>query len=76
MSLLKDITKLFDRSSKKRYLSDQSKKRNSGDELKKIGEEKCSIKSLSEISDDIFAESLKIPVCVELSFNCLRNIEK
>ena len=39
MSLSKDITS-FDRSSKKRDLSDQWKEGNSGDELKKIREEK------------------------------------
>ena len=40
MSLSKDITKFFDRSSKKRDLSDQSKEGNSGDEPKNIREEK------------------------------------
>ena len=73
MSLSKYITNFFDRSSKKRDLSDQSKKGNSGDELKKIREEESSIKSLSEMSDDVFAESLKSPACVEILFNCLRN---
>ena len=76
MSLSKDITIFFDRSSKKRDLSDQSKERNSGDEPKKIREEKSSIESLSEMSDDVFAESLKSPACVEILFNCLRNKEK
>ena len=72
MSLLKDITKFFNRSSKKRDLSDQSKEGNSGDEPKKIREQKSSIESLREISDDVFAESLKYPACVEILFNCLR----
>ena len=75
MFLLKDIT-FFDRSSKKRDLSDQSKEGNSRDEPKKIREEKSSIESLSEMSDDVFAESLKSPVCVEILFNYLRNVEK
>ena len=35
MCLSKDITKLFDRSSKERDLSNQSKEGNSGDEPKK-----------------------------------------
>ena len=68
MSLSKDITKFFDRSSKKRDLSDQSKEGNSGDEPKKIREEKSIIESLSEISDDVLAESLKSPACVEILF--------
>ena len=44
--------------------------------LKKIREEKSSIESLREMSDDVFAESLKPPACVEILFNCLRNVEK
>ena len=76
MCLSKDITKLFDRSSKERDLSDQSKEGNSGDEPKKIKEEKGSIESLSEMSEDVFVENLKTPACVEILFNCLRNAEK
>ena len=53
MSLSKDSKHFFDRTSKKRDLSDQSKGGNSGDELKKIREERSSIKSLSEMSDDV-----------------------
>ena len=59
LSLSKDITKFFDKLSKKRDLSDHSKEGNSGDEPKKIREEKSSIESLSEMSDDVFAESLR-----------------
>ena len=73
---LQGITKFFDRSSKKRDISDQSKEGNTGDEPKKIREEKSSIESLSGISDDVFAESLKSPACVEILFNYLRNVEK
>ena len=76
MSLSIDITKSFDRWSKKRDLSDPSKEGNSGGEPKKIREEKSSIESLSEISDNVFGESLKSPVCAEILFNCLRNVEK
>ena len=46
------------------------------DEPKKIKEEKSSIESLSEMSDDVFAENLKSPACVEILFNYLRNAEK
>ena len=46
------------------------------DEPKKIKEEKSSIESLSEMSDDVFAENLKSPACVEILFNCFRNVEK
>ena len=75
MALSKDITRFFDKSSKKRDLSDQSKEGNSADEPKIITEEKSSIKSLSEMSDNS-AESLKSLACLEILFNCLRNLEK
>ena len=28
------------------------------------------------MSDDVFTESLKSTACVEILFNCLRNVEK
>ena len=58
---------------KKRDLSDQSKE---GDEPKKIREETSRIESLSEMSDKVCTECLKSPSCVEILFNCLRNVEK
>ena len=76
MSLLKDIRKCFGRSSKKRDLSDQSKEGDSEDEPKKIREETSRIESLSEMSDKVCTECLKSPSCVEILFNCLRNLQK
>ena len=76
MSLLKDITKCFDRSSKKRDLSDQSKEGNSEDEPKKIREETSRTESLSEMSDEVCAQYLKSPLCKEILFICLINLEK
>ena len=76
MSLLKDIRKCFGRSSKKRDLIDQSKEGDSEDEPKKIREETSRIESLSEMSDKVCTECLKSPSCVEILFNCLRNVEK
>ena len=76
MSLSRDITKFFDKSSKKRDQSDQSKEGNSGDEPKNIREEKSSIDKLSEKSNDVFAKSVISPACVEILFNCLRNVKK
>ena len=52
-------TNFFDRSSKRRDLGDQSREGNNGDEPEKIREEKSSIESLSEMPDDVIAESLK-----------------
>ena len=31
--------------------------------------------SLTDMADDVFAESLKSPECIEILFNCLRNVE-
>ena len=73
---MKDIRKCFDRSSKKRDLSDSSNEGNSEDEPKKIREEKSRIDSLSEMSDEVCAQYLKSPLCVEILFNCLINVEK
>ena len=28
------------------------------------------------MADDVFAESLKLPECIEILFNCLRNVER
>ena len=52
------------------------KEGNSRDEPKKIREVKSSIESLSEMLSDVFAESLKSTSCVEILFNCLKNVEK
>ena len=30
----------------------------------------------SDVADDVLAESLKSPDCIEILFNCLRNVER
>ena len=72
MSLTKDISKFFEKASKKRDLSDQSK---TCEDPKKMREE-SSTGSLTDMADDVFAESLKSPECIEILFNCLRNVER
>ena len=67
MSLSKDITKFFDRSSKKRDLSDQSKEGNSGDEREKIRKEKSSIGSLGDVNR-CFCREFKISCMCRNSF--------
>ena len=42
---------------------------------KRSGKKKVALK-IWEMSIDVFAESLKSPACVEILFNCLRNVEK
>ena len=49
---------------------------NSKDGPKKIREETSSIEYFIEMLDDICAESLKSPSCVEILFNCLRNLKQ
>ena len=71
MSLAKDISKFFKKASKKRDFSDQSK---TCEDLKKTSKE-SSTRSLTGMADDAFAESLKSPECIEILFNCLRNVE-
>ena len=38
--------------------------------------EKSSTGSLTDMADNVFAESLKSPECIEIPFNCLRNVER
>ena len=71
--MTKDISKFFEKASKKRDLSDQSK---TCKDPKKMREDKSSTGSLTDIADDGFAESLKSPECIEILFNCLRNVER
>ena len=72
MSLTKDISKFFEKTSKKRDLSYQSK---TCEDPKKMREE-SSTGRLTDMADDVFAESLKSPECIEILFNCLRNAER
>ena len=57
-SLTKDISKFFEKASKKRDLCDQSK---TCEDPKKMRDDKSSIGSLTDIADDVFAECLKSP---------------
>ena len=63
MSFAKYISKLFEKASKKRDLSDQSK---TWEIPKKMREDKSSAESLTDMADDVFAESLKSPECIEI----------
>ena len=72
ISLTKDISTFFEKASKRRDLSDQSK---TCKDLKKMREE-SSTGSLTDMTDDVFAESLKLLECIEILCNCLRNLER
>ena len=72
---MSDITKFFQRGTKKRDLSDKSE---TGEDPKKVreGSLDCSqISQTSDIPDDIFTESLNFPDYVAILFNCLKNLE-
>ena len=73
MSLTKHISEFFEKASRTRDLSDQSK---TCEDPKKMREDKSSTGSLTDMADDVFAESLKSPECIEILFNCLRNVER
>ena len=65
-----DIYKFFDKSSKKRDLSDKS---SNGEDPKKQREG-----SLEEQKspDEVFKDSFDSPGCVKILFNCMQNIER
>ena len=72
---MSDITKFFQRGTKKRDLSDKSE---TGEDPKKVreGSLDCSqISQTSDIPDDIFNDILNSPDCVAILFNCLKNVE-
>ena len=69
---MSDITKFFQRETKKRNKSE------TGEDPKKVREASldCSqISQTSDILDDISTESLNSPDCVAISFNCLKNLK-
>ena len=70
---LTDITKYFDRNSKKRDLSGSSNKEEGA---KKLKEGSLNTRRASDIPDEIFTESLKSPDCVNTLFSCIKNVEK
>ena len=72
MSLTKDISKFFEKASKKRDLSQSKTLR----KPKKMREDISSTGSLTDMADDALAKSLKSPECIEIIFNCLRNVER
>ena len=71
---MSDITKVFQRGTKKCDFSDKSE---TGEDPKKVSEGNldCSqISQTSDIPDGIFTESLNSPGCDAILFNCLKNL--
>ena len=70
---LTDITKYFDRNSKKQDLSDNSNQEKSS---KKLKDGSLNTSRVSDIPSEVFTESLKSPDCVNILFSCIKNVEK
>ena len=70
---MQDISRFYDRSSKKRDLSNNS---NDGETSKEPREGSLNTSTSSDIPDDLFTESLKDPECVTILLNCIKKVEK
>ena len=70
---LTDITKYFDRNSKKQDLSDNSNQEKSS---KKLKDGSLNTSRVSDIPSEVFTESLESPDCVNILFSCIKNVEK
>ena len=73
MSLTKDISKFFDKSSQNRGLGDQSK---TWKDRKKMTEDKSSSGSLNDMADEAFTERLTLSECIAILFDYVRNVER
>ena len=69
---LTDITKYFDRNSKKQDLSDNSNEEKC---IKKLKDGSLNTSRVSDIPSEVFTESLKSPDCVNILFSCIKNVE-
>ena len=70
---LTDITKYFDRNSKKQDLSGNL---NQEEGAKKLKEGSLNSSRARDIPDEIFTKSIKSPDCVNILFSCIKNAEK
>ena len=70
---LTDITKYFDRNSKKQDLSGNL---NQEEGAKKLKEGSLNSSRARDIPDEIFTKSLKSPDCVNILFSCITNVKK
>ena len=70
---LTDITKYFDRNSKKQDLSGNL---NQEEGAKKLKEGSLNSSRARDIPDEIFTKSLKSPDCVNILFSCIKNVKK
>ena len=72
---MNDIIEFFQRGTKKRDLSDESK---TTEDPQKVGEgslDRSQTSQTSDTPDDILTKSLNSPDCVAILFNSLKNLE-
>ena len=62
------VSEVFDQNSKKRDLSGN---RNQEEGVKKLKEGSLSTSRASDIPEEVFTESLKLPDCVNILFICI-----
>ena len=70
---LTDITKYFDRNSKKRDVSDNS---NQEESSKKLKDGSLNTSRASDIPEELFTKSLKSPDCVNILFSSIKSVER
>ena len=68
---MQDISRFFDRSSKKKK-KDLSNNSNDGEASKKPREGSLNTSTSSDIPDDLFTENFKDPQCVTILWNCIK----
>ena len=71
---LTDITKYFDRNSKKRDVKCDNS--NQEESSKKLKDGSLNTRRASDIPNKVFTESLKLPDCVNILFSCIKNVRQ
>ena len=72
---IRDVTKSFQRGTKKSDLSDKFETVEHPKKIREGNLDYIQISQTSHIPDDLFTESLNSPDCVAILFNCLKNLE-
>ena len=71
-----EIAKYFERTSKKRDLSNKSSNEEASKELREGSLDKSVSSDVSVNNEDPFTEGLKSPECASILMNCMQNLEK
>ena len=71
-----EIAKYFEKISKKRDLSNNSRDEEASKKLRDGSLDNSAVSDVSANNEDSFTESLKSPECVSILMNCMQNLEK